>query len=132
MIEPDDAEEELLALRGAVDGARGPAGVFGCLGLLGAGLFLLTSLPFLLGRMGTDGFVVGLLYVVFGVMYGLAPGVLFAYAMQRPVDYEDARASLRQARLLTVYWWLIAASALGFGALYGLLLLGVLLGFALR
>lgn len=127
MLEPEDAEEELFALRGTLAGTRMP---IGCIGMLGLAFSLLICIGAGMMSFGRSP-VGGVVNIVFAVLYAIGPGLLVAAAMQRPRDIDDSRAAIRQARLLTGFWWLTAVvtlisvvlNVIGF-ALMGLSLLG--------
>lgn len=118
--EPEDDEEELYALRGALAGTRTPTGCLGTLGLLGSVLMLVGGVSFMLSpvSLAGTGIGVGAVYIVLALLYGIAPGILAAAAMQRPKDLDDNSAAVRQARLLMVFWWLAAVMVMATFALY--------------
>ncbi len=118
-FEPEDDEEELYALRGALAGTRTPTGCIGFLGLAGSGLMVVAGVMMMLSPgFGSSGVGVGVVYLIMAALYALGPGILTASAMQRPKTLEDNTAAVRQARLLMVFWWLAAVMVLGTTALY--------------
>ena len=115
-FEPENDEEELFALRGALSGTKTPTGCMGALGLLGSGLMVLGGVSML--TMGGPAAGVGVMYLFIAVLYAIAPGLLAASAMQSPKDLDDSTAAVRQARILMVFWWLAAVMTLGTLVLY--------------
>jgi hypothetical protein len=118
-FEPEDDEEELFALRGHLAGTRTPTGCLGFLGLLGSALLLFSGLMLVIDPPSYGpGAGAGVLYLVFALLYAIAPGLLALSAMQRPKTLDDNTAAVRQARLLMVFWWLAAVMTIMVLAFY--------------
>lgn len=128
MLEPEDEEEELLALEAALAGTRAPTTAIGCIGLGFCSLLVFTGVGALTSTYG-DGTVTALVFFGMALIYGIGPSLLLAAGMTRQRDLDDRSAAIRQVRILTVFWWIAVVGMLGTLALnlatFGL---GVLMG----